>query len=300
MAGSDQSRPLATIMDTVTCNGMRGEVVRMELGGQGFGAMRLRERDDDPDRDPVAVIHAALDAGISLVDTADAYRNEELVGRAVRSRRDELVLASKFGLVWHGDVAGDFDVRADPAYVREAAEASLRRLGADVIDLYYLHHRSETTPIEDTVAAMAELVDRGVVRALGLSNVTAEDLRRAHAVHPITALQERWSLLERDIERELVPAAADLGVTIVAHSPTDHGLLHRNPDSGAVVDIARAHDVTPGQVALAWVHHRNRAHDVEVVPLPGTTSVHHLHANVATQDLELTDEELRALNTLGG
>lgn len=272
----------------------------MELGRQGFGSMRLREHTGaDPDRDPETVIHAALDAGITMVDTADAYRNEVLVGRAIRRRRGEVVLASKFGLVWQDGIAGDFDVRADPAYVRQAAEASLRRLGVDVIDLYYLHHRSATVPIEDTVAAMAELVDRGVVRALGLSNVTADDLRRAHAVHPITALQERWSLLERDVERDLLPTAADLGVTIVAHSPTDHGQLHRISESGAVLgEIARAHDATPGQVALAWVHHRADAHDVPVVPLPGTTSVRHLHTNAAARDIRLTERELHELSQL--
>ncbi|MEB3369659.1 aldo/keto reductase [Saccharopolyspora mangrovi] len=259
--------------------------------------MRLREhRNPDPDRNPVAVLHAALDAGITMIDTADAYRNEELVGRAIRRRRGEVVLAGKFGLVWKGGIPGDFDVRADPAYVRQAAEASLRRLGVDVIDLYYLHHRSETVPIEDTVAAMAELVDGGAVRALGLSNVTADDLRRAHAVHPITALQEKWSLLERDVERDLLPTAADLGVTIVAHSPTGHGSLHRQPDA-TLDEIARTHDVTPGQVALAWVHHRSGVHDLPVVPLPGTTSVRHLHANAAARDIRLTEEELHQLST---
>lgn len=270
---------------------------------QGFGAMRLRDQTtDDTDRDPVAVIHAALDAGITMVDTADAYRNEELVGRAIHGRRDEVLLASKFGLVWHGELAGDFDVRADPAYVRQACEASLRRLGVEVIDLYYLHHRSETVPIEETVGAMAELVDQGKVRGLGLSNVTANDLRRAHAVHPIVALQEQWSLLQRGVEQELLPAAAELGVTIVAHSPTGHGLWHRTraadePDA-VVGTIARTHDATAGQVALAWVHHREHVHNVPVVPLPGTTRVSHLRANLAACDIRLSDDELRQLDSL--
>ena len=162
-----------------------------------------------------------------MVDTADAYQNEELVGRTIRGRRDEVLLASKFGLVWRDEVAGGFDVRADPPYVRQACEASLRRLGVDVIDLYYLHHRSEQTPIEETVGAMAELVAQGKVRALGLSNVTAEDLRRAHAVHPIAALQEQWSLNRRGIEHQLLPVVAELGTVVVAHSPTGHGLLHQ-------------------------------------------------------------------------
>ncbi len=239
-----------------------------------------------------------------MVDTADAYQNEELVGRAIRGRRDEVLLASKFGLVWRDQVAGGFDVRADRSYVRQACEASLRRLGVDVIDLYYLHHRSDRTPIEETVEAMAELVAQGKIRALGLSNVTADDVRRAHAVHPIAALQEQWSLLHRDVEQQLLPAVADLGVVVVAHSPTGHGLLHRS-ETGQIAsgvrttleEIAAAHDATAGQVALAWVHHRQQVHGVPVVPLPGTTSVSHLRANVAAADLRLSDGELRRLDS---
>ncbi len=279
------------------------------FGRQGFGAMRLRDGvADGGDRDPVAVVHAALDAGITMVDTADAYQNEELVGRTIRGRRDEVLLAGKFGLVWQGKVAGDFDVRADPEYVRQACESSLRRLGVEAIDLYYLHHRSETVPIEETVGAMAELVDQGKVRALGLSNVTANDLRRAHTAHPIAALQEQWSLVQRDIEQELLPTAAELGVAVVAHSPNGHGVLHRSPSttderttddlSTALGEIAHAHDTSRGQVALAWVHHRQQAHGVAVIPIPGTTSVRHLQANVAAADLILSDDELRRLDIL--
>jgi aryl-alcohol dehydrogenase-like predicted oxidoreductase len=285
--------------------GTRPAVGSDDFGGQGFGAMRLRDKaTGDADRDPVAVVHAALDAGIRMVDTADAYQNEELVGRTIRGRRDEVLLATKFGLVWRDEVAGGFDVRADRSYVLQACEASLRRLGVDVIDLYYLHHRSETTPIEETVAVMAELVAQGKVRALGLSNVTAGDLRRAHAVHPIAALQEQWSLTEREIEHELLPAAAELGTVVVAHSPTSHGLLHQGPTPSrkranglpsAVPEIASAHGATAGQVALAWVHQRQQVHGVRVVPIPGTTSVSHLRSNVAAADLSLSDDELRQL-----
>lgn len=281
-------------------------VRREDLGDQGFGAMRLRDdADASADRDPIAVVHAALDAGVTMVDTADAYGNEELVGRAVRSRRDEVLLASKFGLVWHGGTAGAFDVRADPPYVRAACDASLRRLGVDVIDLYYLHHRSERTPIEETVGAMAELVTTGDVRAIGLSNVTADDLRRAHAVHPVTALQEQWSLAQRDIEDELLGAAAELGVTVVAHSPTSHGLLHRRHTDvagdtalrAALAAVAGTHDISAGEAALAWVHHRRQAHRVRVVPLPGTTSVSHARANAAVAGLRLSPDELRRLDS---
>jgi aryl-alcohol dehydrogenase-like predicted oxidoreductase len=272
--------------------------------------MRLRdETADGTDRDPVAVVHAALDAGIKMVDTADAYQNEELVGRTIKGRRDEVLLASKFGLVWRDEVAGGFDVRADPSYVRQACEASLRRLGVDEIDLYYLHHRSEKIPIEETVGAMAELIDRGKVRALGLSNVTAQDLRRAHAVHPIAALQEQWSVATRDIEQELLPVVAELGTVVVAHSPAGHGLLHQarstadtDPASGlpaALDEIGYTHGATAGQVALAWVHHRQQVHGVPVVPIPGTTSVSHLRSNVAAADLSLSDDELRWLDSFG-
>jgi aryl-alcohol dehydrogenase-like predicted oxidoreductase len=290
---------------------MRPAVDREAFGRQGFGAMRLRdETAAGPDRDPVAVVHAALDAGVTMVDTADAYQNEELVGRAIRGRRDEVLLASKFGLVWRDEVASGFDVRADPSYVRQACEASLRRLGVDVIDLYYLHHRSERTPIEETVAAMADLVTQGKVRALGLSNVTAQDLRRAHAVHPIAALQEQWSLTRRDIEQLLVPTVAELGTVVVAHSPASHGLLHHARSTAdvrvasglrtALDEIGGIHDATAGQVALAWVHHRQQAHGVPVVPIPGTTSVNHLRSNVAAVDLILSNDELRRLDSLGG
>jgi aryl-alcohol dehydrogenase-like predicted oxidoreductase len=285
-------------------------VDRGAFGRQGFGAMRLRdERASDTDRDPVAVVHAALDAGITMVDTADAYQNEELVGRTIRGRRDEVLLASKFGLVWRDEVAGGFDVRADPSYVRQACEASLQRLGVDVIDLYYLHHRSEKTPIEETVGALAELVGQGKVRYLGMSNVTAEDLRRADAVHPIAALQEQWSVAQRDIEQQLLPIVAGLGTIVVAHSPTSHGLLHQARSTAdeqgasglraALEEIGGIHDATAGQVALAWVHHRQQVHGVPVVPIPGTTSVSHLRSNVAAADLSLSDDELRRLDSLG-
>ncbi|MEJ7796405.1 MAG: aldo/keto reductase [Nocardioides sp.] len=281
-------------------------MVALELGRQGFGTMRLPDQaPGDADRDPVAVIHAALDAGVTLLDTADAYQTEPVVGRALRGRRDEAVLATKFGLVWKHEVAGGYEARADPAYVREACEASLRRLGVDAIDLYYLHLRSETVPIEDTVGAMADLVAQGKVRALGLSNVTADDLRRADSVHPIAALQEQWSVTERGIEDELLPAAAELGIAVVAHSPTAHGLLHgadgRDGDAlTALTKIGQAYDATAGQVALAWVHARQRQHDVRVVPLPGTTSIDHLRANVAAADLELSEDDLGRLDAIRG
>lgn len=272
--------------------------------------MRLREAEPtDPDRDPLRVIRTVLDRGVRMIDTADAYANEELVGRAIRPHRDGVTLASKFGLV-RSPTARGFTVRADPRYVGPACEASLRRLGVDVIDLYYLHHRSDDTPIEETVGAMSELVRQGKVRGLGLSSVTAEDLRRAHVTHPISALQERWALSDRSIETSLLPVARTLGIAIVAHSPTSHGALHHlsEPSSTATIKAALANvaarsAATPGQVALAWVHHRASVHGTTVIPLPGTTRVDHARANIAARDLHLESTDLHLLDEaseLGG
>lgn len=241
-------------------------------------------RDDtvgDPDRDPAAVVRAALDAGVTLVDTARLYGDEELVGRAVAARRHEVLSATKFGVLWRDD--GDWYVRADAAFVRESCEAGLRRLGVETIDLHHLHHRSDDTPVEETVGAMADLVQEGKVRGLGLSNVAEEDLRRAHAVHPVVAVQERWSLTHRSVE-SMVPTAAELGTAVVAYSPADHGQLHTSAGdrlASALADVAARHGVTPGQVALAWVHDRADRRRLPVVALPGPTSVRHVRVNAA-------------------
>ena len=266
---------------------------------QGLGLMRLgSSHGADADRDPVAVVHAALDAGVALLDTAEMYGNEELVGCTIAGRRDEVILCSKFGVTWgESGRFDDWSVDADAATVVSSCEGSLRRLNVDTLDLYYLHHRSEDTPIEETVTAMAGLVAAGKVRAVGLSNVTVEDVRRAHAVHPVLAVQEEWSLRSRGVEA-MLPALAELGVTLIAHSPTGHGVLHETsgtPTGAALADIARTHDVTPGQVALAWVHQQGRRRDQPVVPLPGTTRVSHLRANVAAARLDLDDAEFDRL-----
>ena len=273
---------------------------------QGLGLMRLRApgagAPSDPDRDPVAVVHAALDEGVRLLDTAEMYGNEELVGAAVAGRRDEVLLCSKFGVV-RGD-SGRFDdwsVRADAASVVRSCEGSLRRLGVEVIDLYYLHHRSDETPVEETVTAMAQLVAAGKIRAIGLSNVTVDDVRRAHALHPVAALQEQWSLVAGAAEAFL-PTLADLGITLVAHSPLGHGRLSGD-DTPADVRAALAQpaarlDVSPGQVALAWVHHQQRRHGQPVVPLPGATSTEHVRANAAAASLVLTDDEMEVLDAV--
>ena len=175
---------------------------------QGLGLMRLRDEGwGEVDRDPAALVRTAVEAGVTLIDTAEMYGNEEVVGRAIAAHRDQLLLSSKFGVYWGS--SGRFDdwsVRADPDTVRTAIEGSLRRLGVETIDLYYLHHRSDTTPIEETVTAMAALRQAGKIRALGLSNVTVDDIRRAHAVHPIQAVQQEWSLSQREVE-SMLPGA---------------------------------------------------------------------------------------------
>lgn len=271
---------------------------------QGLGLMRVRDRDrNDADHDPVALVHGAIDAGISLLDTAEMYGNEELVGRTIAGRREEVTICTKFGVRW--GASGRFDdwsVHADAATVVSSCEGSLRRLGVDTVDLYYLHHRGvdERTPIEETVAAMAGLVEAGKIRAIGLSNVTVDDVVRAHAVHPVLAVQEEWSLASRDVEA-MLPTLRALGITLVAHSPTGHGLLHEPADTplGVVLgDVARTAGVTPGQAALAWVHHQGTRQGLPVVPLPGTTSLAHLRANLAAAGLRLADGDLDRLDAV--
>ena len=262
----------------------------------GLGLMRLR---DEGGGGPAALVGAAVAAGVALLDRAEMYGNEELVGRAVAPYRDQVVLCSKFGVYWGPSGRhDDWSVRADPATVREAVDGSLRRLQVDVIDLYYLHHRSEETPVEETVGAMAELVTVGKIRAVGLSNVTVEDVRRAHAVHPVQAVQEEWSLAQRGVEA-MLPVLGDLGITLVAHSPLGHGLLATGPASpvGRLLhELAERYDATPAQLALAWVHARGRRSGQPVVPLVGTTRVSHLAANVAAAGLALAEDDLALLD----
>ena len=262
--------------------------------------MRLSDTWGDPDRDPARLVAAAVFAGVTLLDTAEMYGNEELVGRAVAAHRDEVTLCSKFGVYWGPSGRhDDWEVRADPATVRAAAEGSLRRLGVDTIDLYYLHHRSDETPIEETVGAMAELVAAGKIRAVGLSNVTADDVRRAHAVHPVLAVQEQWSLTSRGVEA-MLPVLAELGTTLVAHSPLGHGSLQSgdSPATRTLREVAARHRVTPGQLALAWVHERGRRSGLPAVPLPGTTRLTHLAANAAAAELAIGDADLDRLDAL--
>ncbi|TQM82714.1 aryl-alcohol dehydrogenase-like predicted oxidoreductase [Saccharothrix saharensis] len=292
----------------------------LEVSAQGLGCMGMSDFYGPGDEaGSTATIHRALDLGVRFLDTADMYgpfTNEELVGRAVEGRRDEVVLATKFAIVRDpGAPRSEWGLRGDPAYVKQAAEASLRRLRTDHIDLYYQHRVDPKVPIEETVGAMAELVAEGKVRHIGLSEAGAETIRRAHAVHPVAAVQTEWSLWSRDIEDEVVPTCRELGIGIVAYSPLGRGFLtgrYTSKDDFAAGDfrlvgqprfaeenlarnlalveslreVAREHDVTPGQIALAWVHHRG------AVPIPGTKRVKYLEENAAAADLELTEAQL--------
>jgi aryl-alcohol dehydrogenase-like predicted oxidoreductase len=299
----------------------RVKLGQLEVGPQGLGCMGMSEFYGAGDEsESISVIHRALELGVTLLDTADMYGpyvNEELVGRAIAGRRSDVVLATKFGIVRDGQTRG---IRGDRDYVRSSVEGSLRRLGTDVIDLYYLHRVPADTPIEETVGAMAELVTEGKVRHLGLSEAGAETLRRAHAVHPITALQSEWSLWSRDIEAEIVPTARELGIGLVPYSPLGRGVLTGRFTSAAdfgagdfrgvaqprfsgsnldtnlkMVEELRAlaadRGVTAGQLALAWVQHRGS----DVVPIPGTKRIKYLEENVAAAALELSADDLAAI-----
>ncbi len=274
------------------------------------------------EREAIATIHRALELGVTLLDTSDVYGpfvNEALIGRAIAGRRDDVVVATKFGVV-RGEDGSRLGIRGDAAYVRESCEASLRRLGIDTIDLYYQHRVDRSVPIEETVGAMAGLVDQGKVRYLGLSEAAAETIRRAHAVQPLTAVQMEYSLWTRDLEAQMLPGLRDLGIGLVAYAPLGRGFLtgtYRSPDDLQPTDarrqvmprfqpenlahnlalvahierLAAARGVTPAQVALAWV----MAQGDDIVPIPGTKRVGHLEANVAALELELTPDELTAL-----
>ncbi|TXS53732.1 aldo/keto reductase [Streptomyces sp. uw30] len=284
---------------------------------QGLGCMRMTEpATSTGPSEAAAVINHALDLGATMIDTSDMYgrgRNEEMVGRAVRHRRDEAVLCTRFGVVFGpGD---SWSMRGDAPFVRSSCEASLKRLGTDVIDLYYLARPQVNVPLEETIGAMAGLVAEGKVRHIGLSEVSGEELRRAHAVHPVSAVQSEWSLGARRIEA-MVPVCAELGVGVVAFSPNGRGLLSARGDRSAQIarvartfpgredlpgvlrDIAAERGVRPGQIALAWVHHRARVWGIPVTPIPGTRRLDHLEENVAAAGIALADGELARLDAV--
>ena len=306
-------------MDTIAL-GSHG----LEVSRQGLGCMGMSDfygpRDD---AESIATVHRALELGVTFFDTADMYgphTNEVLVGHALTSRRDEVVIATKFGIVRDSDYPAKRAVNGRPEYVRAACEGSLARLGVSHIDLYYQHRVDPDTPIEETVGAMGELVEEGKVRFLGLSEAAPETIRRAHAVHPITALQTEYSVWSRDPEREILPTLRELGIGFVPYSPLGRGFLtgalrslddldqgdfrrHQprfqgdnlaaNVEIVQVIDeLATAKGCTPGQVALAFVHAAGR----DVAPIPGTKRRRYLEENVAALDVELTEEDLAVLD----
>jgi aryl-alcohol dehydrogenase-like predicted oxidoreductase len=302
----------------------------LSVGAIGLGCMGMSHGygHDGTEAESIATIHRALDRGVTLLDTAEVYGpyvNEELVGKAVRGRRANVVIATKFGFkIKDGATGGIGGTDGTPQNAKRVAQASLKRLGVEVIDLYYLHRKDPAVPIEETVGAMKDLVQAGSVRYLGLSEVGSETLRRAHRVHPITALQSEYSLWERELERDILPTLRELKIGLVPFSPLGRGFLtgtfkavgelakddirqalprfadehvRANRDIVTVVEgIAARHGATPAQIALAWVLSRGD----DVVPIPGTRRRTYLDQNLDSLKIVLSAEDLKQLETLAG
>ncbi|MFE1942813.1 aldo/keto reductase [Streptomyces massasporeus] len=300
-----------------------------EVSVQGLGCMGMSFGYGPSDADASrATLERALELGVTFYDTADAYgagENERFLAPFFKAHRDEVVIATKFALSIPPDDPTRRVIRNDPPYIRQAVEASLKRLDADAIDLYYMHRRDVNVPIEESVGTMADLVREGKVKHLGLSEVTAGELRTAHAVHPIAAVQSEWSLFSRDIETHVVPAARELGVALVAYSPLGRGFLtgsFTNADQDLsdgdfrrqqprftgdnatanatllelIRSVAKAHDATLGQTALAWAQQQATIHDLPVIPIPGTRKPSRVEENTAATRIVLTDEQLDLLD----
>ena len=305
-------------MDTRTLGPQGPTVSALGLGCMGMSDF-YGNRDDD---ESIRTIHRALDLGVTMLDTADMYgphTNEQLVGKAIADRRDQVFLATKFGIVRDPSDPSVRGINGTPEYVKQAVEGSLQRLGVDHIDLYYQHRVDPDTPIEDTVGALSDLVDAGKIRHIGLSEAGAQTIRRAHAVHPITAVQSEYSLWSRDIELEVIPTLQELGIALVAYSPLGRGFLsgqiktiddldaddyRRNSPRfqgenfeknlqlvAKVEELAAEKGVEAGQLALAWV----LAQWEHIVPIPGTKRVTYLEENVAAADVTLSAEDLQRI-----
>ena len=309
-----------------------GDDLTVSAIGFGAGALTSAYGDVD-DAESLATLNRCLDLDVTFIDTADVYgggSSERLIAKLLADRRDEVTLATKFGIASNpaDSAPGERPVRGDAAYVRQCIDESLARLQTDVVDLYYMHRRDLIVPIEETVGAMAELVRAGKARHLGLCEVTADELRAAVAVHPIAAVQSEWSIWSRDVERRVVPTAAELGVGFVPYSPLGRGFLTGTIRSAAdlsspsdfrrtmprfadgaleanlaVVDavgsVAQEQHATPAQVALAWLRHRAEALGVAAVPIPGTRRAARVEENLGSLSVTLTPAQLTALDAAG-
>ncbi|WP_345751735.1 aldo/keto reductase [Microbacterium rhizophilus] len=302
----------------------------LRVSRQGYGGMSLSDvYGPVTDDDALRTLTHAVDAGVTFVDTANIYgggRSERTVARLLRTRRDQVQLASKFGILTGGGI-GRRGIRGDREYVREQIELSLSRLGTDHLDLYYQHRVDPNVPIEDTVGALAELVAEGKILHIGLSEATGEEIRRAATVHPIAAVQTEWSIVSRDVEAHVIPAVRDLGIGFVPYSPLSRqwltglfdaaaltegdgrpkfprfapeALAANRPVLAEVLDVARDADVTPAQLALAWLYDKGRALDLPVAPIPGTRFTERVDENLAAADIALAPEHVARLDALAG